>query len=616
MAKRPQDLPPPPSDLLDLPLGDRGGAPQLPLRRAGDLETIGSLDRRRRPPRTRGAWLWLILLLAFPIGALVGYFLSSEPPLAVLSDSLLDFGEVRLGRSGDDQVIRIANHGEEVLWLASAGLEGEAAAEFAITSDGCAGLEIEALEACEVRLAFRPGQGGPRRARLRVDSNAINGQQSVALSGVGVRPELNVEPAQLDFGRQVIGRGGASADLRVDNRGTAALYLGRIELTGGAAADFLRVSDDCGARDLAPGGRCVVRFTFVPRAEGERRATVRIESDANDQPIEVSLIGQGLDHTPVLRLDPERLDFGGIAVSEASPSQVVKIANDGQGPLTVRRVQLTELPYGGVYEIVSENCTHRPVPPSRACDITVRFRPADESSAQSYLTIDSTAGQKSVRVSLSGFGTAPHARFDPSRLSFGEVGVRIVSAPRLLRIASTGGVSLGVGEIQLTGTDAESFAAQGCSATSVPPGSECVVEVFFRPRRAGPHRAELIVRHDADDRQQRIRLNGLGAVSNLSLDPGEVDFSDVTSGTSSRRRVELRSSGRSGLEIRRLRLTASGSEFELNDDRCSNKTLPPGRTCSVVVVFKPTSSGVRNVRLEIEHSGGSTQIPIRASAIE
>ncbi len=622
MVKRPQDLSSfPPSDLLDLPLGgdlsdSAPQPPQPPQQRAGDIEAIGSLDRRGRPPRKRGSWLWLILLMAFPIGGLTGYFLSSEPPVVVLSEDLLDFGEVRLGRSGDERVLRVANHGEETLWVANTALNGDASAEFNIVSNGCAGLEIDALEECEVRLSFRPTTGGPRRSQLRFDSNAINGPQTVSLSGVGVRPKLNVEPAQLDFGRQVVGRGGASADLRIDNRGTAPLQLGRLGLEGDSGADFLRVADDCGSRDLAPGGRCVVRFTFVPRAPGERRATVRIESDASNQPISIPLFGRGLDRTPVLRLDLERLDFGGLPVGEASPNQAVGIANDGAGPLIVRRLQVTELPYGEVFQIVSESCTIRPVAPGGACEIKIRFQPADESSAQSYLRIE--AAGEPVQVSLTGFGTAPHARIEPSRLSFGDVSVRAVSAPRVLRVANTGGADLVLGEIQATGSDAASFASQGCSGTVVPPGAECVAEVFFRPRRAGPHRAELIVRHNADDRRQQIRLNGLGAASSLALDPGEVDFGDVVLDTPSRRRLELRSSGRSSLEIRRLRLTGSGSgsEFKLAEDRCSNKTLPPARTCSVLIVFQPTSAGIRNIRLEIEHSGGTTQVPIRASAIE
>ncbi|MEM7582177.1 MAG: choice-of-anchor D domain-containing protein [Acidobacteriota bacterium] len=598
-------------DLIDLPLEGAGDLPQA--KRSGDLEAIGSLDRRRRPPRQSKSWLWPIPLMAFPIGALVGYFSSAEPPVASISVERVDFGEVRLDLAGETRIISFLNSGEEPLWPSSVVVRGQAAAEIEVLADECVGREILAQAQCELQLLFQPAQDGPRRAELRFESNASNGPQSVPLIGVGVRPQLNVEPLEIDFGRQVVARGGALADLRIDNRGTAPLKLEVLDIGGAAADEFLRVSDDCVGRYLAPGSRCRVRLRFVPGAVGIRRATVRVASDAGGEPAVISLLGTGLDRRPILKLDAERVDFGGWPVGVESAAQSINLSNEGESSLEIKRVELADSP--GAFSILAESCSRAPVAPRSGCEIQLRFKPGDERSTQSYLVID-IGNREPVRVSLSGIGTAPHARFEPSRLSFGAVGIQQRSAARTLRIANPGSAGLQIGEIRVDGSDAGSFSSKGCSGDEVRPGGACVVEVFFRPRRAGPHRAELLIRHNADDRRGRIRLNGLGAAASLTAVPAELELGNVAAGGASRQRLELRSAGRASLEIRRLRLTRLGSEFEIVEDRCSSTALAPSQFCGVTIVFRPTRPGFRSGSLEIEHSGGTTQVPIRATATD
>ncbi len=629
-------------DLLDLPLGgtakiERG----TPERNLGNVDAIGSLQRRRRPRRLSAGWLWLIFLLAFPLGGLVGYLLSTDPPVAALSTDFLDFGEVRLGTMGAEQTIRVSNQGEKVLRLAAAVLTGEAAGEFRVVADGCVGLEVSSLTDCALRLAFAPTGRGARRARIRLDSNAQGGTQTLPLIGVGVAPELVIEPLEIDLGRQSVGGAGAPAVLRVANRGTAPLQLGRIALGGPAAGDFRRVArlrgaagqTGCGSRLLLPGERCSVRFVFAPGEAGERRAELRIESDAAGSRT-VVLKGYATRRSPILRLDPAELDFEPLPVTGTSPGRTITLANDGNGPLAIDSVRL-EGDAASVFEVAAESCTEGQVLAAGACEIELRFRPGTEGEALAFLAIDSNVAPEPHRIPLRGTGTAAHVAIAPERLSFGEVAVRASSTTGVVRVTSSGSDRLKIGAVTVTGADAVTFTTDGCAGTELAPGGQCLLEVLFRPRRPGPHRADLQIKHNAGDRRHVLPLNGLGVVARLSLDRGSIDFGEAGIGSETRRRLVLTNAGRTELKILRVRLTGSrlsgsrlsgsrsaGSrsaghaDFELDAVRCTGVTLGPNATCTVALTFRPTSAGSHHLRLVIDHNAGGSarEVPVTAGA--
>ncbi len=622
----------PPADLLDLPLTNGGpaaggpaagaqviepgaGSTRRPIvkRRLGDVGAIGSLDRRRAS-RRRIRWLWLILLLAIPLGGLVGYFLRAAPPVAGLSRDLLDFGEVRLGTTGDEQTIRISNQGEQALRLDAAVLAGEAAGEFRIAGDGCAGLELESLAECAVRLAFAPAGRGARRAQVRFGNNTPGSPQTVPLIGVGVAPELTVEPSEIDLGRQNVGSTGAPVGIRLGNRGTAPLQLGRIELEGPAAGDFRRVGDGCSSRSLLPGERCTLRFAFAPLTAGERRAELRIENDAG-APVKVKLAGRAVLSEPLLRLEPEAVEFEALLVGASGPPRSVTLANDGNAALTVRGLEL-EGDAAEAFEVSAEGCLGQPVPPGGACEIEIGFRPTAEGGTQAFLAIDSSAAPEPHRLPLSGAGIAPRLKVDPARASFGQVAVRASSESRSLQVTSSGTSDLQIHRMTVAGADADSFSAGGCSEAALVPGAACSIEVRFRPQRPGPHRAELLLEHNAGGRRTRLPLNGLGVTARLSLDPSRIDFGEVPAGTEARRRLALRNAGRSDLKILRLRLTGNATAFELGNERCAGATLAPGASCTMAVIFRPTSAGSRSLQLVIDHNAAAEprEVPVTATA--
>ncbi len=589
--------------------------------RSDRLEAMDYLGPKGRGRGRRGGgWLWVILLLALPIGALGGYFSSLGPPVAMVSSELLEFGEMRLGEVSSERVVGVSNQGERKLWLTATVLSGEAAGDFRLVADECAGLEIAVGATCEVRLTLSPTGRGIRRALLRFDSNAANGSPTVFLRGMGIAPELVIEPPVLDLGRQVVGSAGASKDLRLDNRGTAPLRLGRVELSGAGAADFLRVADTCSSQSLDPGEHCAIRFTFVPRAAGERQALIRIANDAETAPASATLLAFASRLEPLLQISPDDLDFSFQDVGGLSQEEPLEVFNAGNISVRLRRIRINEGSVAGsesAFELVSETCLGKEIPTGDRCILKIRFRPSGAGPVSAFLDLESTASPEPYRVLLQGSGAIPQSRLEPSKLSFGSVGVGSTSGERNLRLMSTGTTILKVGDLTVRGSDAASFAASGCTGTSLEPSRGCEIEVWFRPRRAGPHRADLVIRHNAGSQRQVVPLNGVGVTARLSVEPRRIVFDGVRVGREQRRRLEIQNSGRASLMLRRLRLTAGrGSGFDLVTDRCTGATLAPLATCSVEVRFQPSSAGSRSLRLTIEHdaSSQSIEVPIEGTA--
>jgi hypothetical protein len=608
-------------DFLDLPLA--GGGFEL------DDEPASPSPPPPPPRRRPGRWLpALVLAAAAAIGA--GWYLSLDSPLAAFSAGPLDFGDVRLGSGGAELSVEVENQGEKKLGVAGVTVTGtgEGSGAFSVTTDECSGREVKPQSACGLRVRFTPAAGGVHEARLEVASNSVLGGVELALAGNAVEPELAFEPARLDFGERLVGSSGPVARLWLENRGSAELSVGKIELGGLAAADFVGVSDECSDAALAPGKRCALAFRFVPTAEGLRRAEVSIRSDSRPPEASPWMVGIGLPRLPVLRVEPEKLELGSWLVGDESPPRTVTIRNEGDGPLVLRRLSTTLADVASTtggdgdagFEIRDDACSRRTVPPGGQCRVQIVFRPRKEGAARAFFEIEHGDGPGRHVLPAFATGTAPRASIDPSRLSFGEAPVAVHSPPRTLRVVNSGSGPMSVQGVAVEGADARAFEppASRCPGATLEPGDSCSIELRFRPTRDGPHRAELVVRHSAGDGVHRLAVNGIGVSAKLTVEPGRLDLGRVRVTAEARQQLTLSNRGRAPVEILGIELRgAYAGEFDLSADRCSGAAIPPSGSCTVSVRFAPRDVGTRNAVVEIAHRGdGPREVQVTATAIE
>jgi hypothetical protein len=122
-------------------------------------------------------------------------------------------------------------------------------------------------------------------ATLVVTTNAPNGVKSVPLNGTGVRP-TTAKLSNSAFGLVPVG-GRLARAVFVTNTGSAPLFIRSVSATGAFVASI----GTCGA-PVGPGDTCHLYATFRPTAKVGYTATLRIASNATNNPT-VLLSGKG-----------------------------------------------------------------------------------------------------------------------------------------------------------------------------------------------------------------------------------------------------------------------------------------------------------------------------------
>jgi subtilisin family serine protease len=92
---------------------------------------------------------------------------------------------------------------------------------------------------------------------------------------------------------------------------------------------------------------------------------------------------------------------------------------------------------------------------------------------------------------------------------------------------------------------------------------------------------------------------------NIEITPTSKNFGDVkVDSASAAQTFTLSNTGKGPLKIKEI--TIGSSEFKIQSDTCSNKTVEPSKTCTIQVIFSPKSGGTKNTTLSIPSNDPDT----------
>jgi hypothetical protein len=330
-------------------------------------------------------------------------------PAVSLSPASLGFGQQRVGTTSAEQNVTLTNSGTAALTIASIGLTGANAGDFAQVGDCPLGPATLAPGAsCTISVTFGPTATGSRTAGLSVTDDAAGSPHAVALSGTGTAPAVALTPPSLNFGNQVIGTTSAAQNATLQNTGSAPLVISSIALTGTDAADFVQLSNcPLSPATLAPGSSCSISVTFTPSAAGSRSAGIAVTDDSAGSPHSVALSGTGVAAAPAVSLSPTSIGFGQQALGTTSPAQNVTLTNSGTAPLTIASIGLTGANAGDFSQTNTCPLSPNTLGAGSSCTISVRFTPSAVGSRTASIAITDDAGGSPHTVGLSGTGTLP-----------------------------------------------------------------------------------------------------------------------------------------------------------------------------------------------------------------
>lgn len=222
-------------------------------------------------------------------------------------------------------------------------------------------------------------------------------------------PEIDVIPASLGFGEQLVSTPSSTREVKIANEGAGALVVDGLTVSGANASDFSVAGSSCNG-SIATGDACTVDVAFTPSATGSRAASLEISSNDAASPSLVPLSGTGIQ--PAIAVAPATVAFGEQLVSSIGASRSLTVTNSGTGPLNVGRAVIS----GAADDdyLVNDSGCSGGVAPGGECTITVRFAPTASGARAATLEVRSDAPGPAPSVSLSGTGTEapPSNSFD------------------------------------------------------------------------------------------------------------------------------------------------------------------------------------------------------------
>ncbi len=331
-------------------------------------------------------------------------------------------------------------------------------------------------------------------------------------SNTSPSPTVSLSPSSLSFGSITVGST-ATQTLTIRNTGTVAVTFttGGISLTGANASAFSETTTCISS--LVVGGNCSITVKFKPTGAGGDTATLSIADNASGAPQIVSLSGSGTsaNGAPTIKLSANSLAFGNQTIGAASATQTVTVTNGGNASLTLSSITLS----GQADDFVLTNGCGSSLAASASCTLTVAFKPVSAGGKSATISIADNASGSPQPVALTGTGVtgstggAAAVTFTPSALTFGNQAIGTASAPQTVKVKNTGGASLTVSSITLTGQADDFELTNGCGST-LAPNSICMLSIAFKPVSAGGKSATISIADNAGGSPQSVALTGTG----------------------------------------------------------------------------------------------------------
>jgi formylglycine-generating enzyme required for sulfatase activity len=244
---------------------------------------------------------------------------------------------------------------------------------------------------------------------------------------------------------------------------------------------------------------------------------------------------------------------------------------------------------------------------------------------------------------------APQIAITPRSLNFGNLEALVGqvapnSVQRRLQIRNAGSAPLRISNITLTskpGTRNDSFtiASRACFNATLTPGQSCSIAINFVTRATGRFSATLIINSNAADSPHQVTLSGNGVEPGLpgsyDVNPDSLNFGEQQLRTRSNpRTVTLTNRGKSTISVVAVSVSSMGPsvskasfddkqakglirvvDFAISRDNCTKRTLNPGSSCTVGVVFIPQSLTTIRGTLTINLRGISARVALRGVGV-
>jgi MYXO-CTERM domain-containing protein len=543
--------------------------------------------------------------------------------------SSIGFGKANVG-TPTSQMLSIRNKGVRTLEIydiafeKKTGLDGGTsstpamALDFSVERSADGGslfpMLVDAGSFTSVPLRFAPTAVGARLAQGSISANAKNVKFDV--DGEGTAPDLVVTPPELIIDGVLVGTDSAPKSVTITNRGSGSISLKSIQLSGAALSAFTKTHSQTPIR-LDPNLSAVVVMTFKPTEE-QPVASVQllVEPDAPGVPsIQVPVLGVGV-RQPV-SVESE-LDFGQQLVENTSLARTLNITNNTDARVTLSDIRVL----GAAADSIQFTPERLSLPIIMAkgvpVPLKVTFRPRVLADVNAVLQLSFAELNAPLEVALKGKGIPAVLSINPSSVKFdgvrAETGVR--EEPITFLNLSSDPITLAPPEVKLRNGEHFTFDFGSLEGQQLMPGVPIIKRVKYQPTKEGFSETVLGFTTTVPLVPKGVDLQFIGTAvrSILGADVTSLDFGRVE------KRVEppvktITVTNKSD-QLQRVLVSLTTTEetpFSVDGSGLA-ESIPPGKTATFSVKFKPVKAGEVENMVRVSLQGVTTpelEIPVK-----
>jgi uncharacterized protein (TIGR03382 family) len=432
------------------------------------------------------------------------------------------------------------------------------------------------------------------RQWLRVACLAIG--VAIAAPGTVSAGTVTLSPDPLEFGDVVVGTT-RDLTLAVASAGGATTVNG-LSGAGGQCSRFTFPGNPF-PLNVPDGASRNVTVRFTPSARGAAACTLTTTVGGGDTAGSVAASGNGTQAAMTTTLE-DGGDFGGAEVG-GSRTLTLTISNDADAdPLTVT-VDISQ----GADQFTVEAGPIAPIPAGASTMLLVTYTPTTRGDHSGQLRIRTSSGGNAEDLyALTGTGLQSEIQLTAPTFADVIVGGPTPFATATANVRNAGNTSFFVDQMtlsagDLTFDDATLACTGGTSCdtdftVAAAPSTGRNVRLRCTPTALGVRSATLTVVSGADIGTSTVQVSCRGVTPILTVDPDQIAFGDVRTGTTSPGRT-LRVSNGAGANSAPLIYSSAvtGAGFAATSTMCTTATctLQPGEFDDFTITFAPTARG-------------------------
>ncbi len=324
----------------------------------------------------------------------------------------------------------------------------------------------------------------------------------------------------------------------------------------------------------------------------------------------LSIVGQSAV-AQTLKFSPSSLNFGSRMVGTQSAAQTVTLTVVASPSLVITSVAITGTNAAAFAIAPGTTCTNgSTVLPHSSCTINVTFKPGTVGAKSAFVTLTDSAPNTPQNIPLAGTGLGAAVQLSPTSLNFGNETVGL-GASRSVTLTNTGNLPLSLTTVAITGVSSGAYhiasgttCINGSIVQPTPqPNSTCVINVTFAPLSTGSKTAAVSLTDNSVGGPKSLGLSGTGIAATVTLKPTSLKFGSLLLGTSSSAEtVVLTNTGSGTLSFTSVGISGTNaSSFVLtSSSTCKTGSIvPPGSTCTLVVMFAPQAIGADSAKVTL-----------------